>query len=250
MKVEQSGITIRELNSVTELKRSERFQKEVWGEDDPSDNSDIMLAIQHEGGLVAGAFKDGRMLGFLFGFPTSQPDAQHSHRLAVHPDSRGMGLGAKLKWYQRDWCLKRGISMVRWTYDPLRRINAGLNIARLGATVQTYFEDYYGKMEGINAGVPSDRLLAEWDLNAQSVALRAANEYQRTETGVTERIAIPSDFAALLRDDMERAVSERLRARAALRNAFDRGLRITDFDTETAEYILAPYVPFDLAIDV
>ncbi|MCX8955631.1 GNAT family N-acetyltransferase, partial [Ruegeria sp. NA] len=82
----------------------------------PSDNSDIMLAIQQEGGLVAGAFKDRRMLGFLFGFPTSHPDAQHSHRLAVHPDSRGMGLGAKLKWYQRDWCLQRGINVVRWTY--------------------------------------------------------------------------------------------------------------------------------------
>ena len=239
MKVEQSGITIRELNSVTELKRSERFQKEVWGEDDPSDNSDIMLAIQHEGWLVAGAFKDGRMLGFLFGFPTSQPDAQHSHRLAVHPDSRGMGLGAKLKWYQRDWCLQRGINVVRWTYDPLRRINASLNIARLGATAGIYHEDYYGEMEGINAGVPSDRLVAEWHLNAPEVV-------QRLDPSVAQphvpegslKITIPADFAGLLSHDMDKAISERLRVREELTTAFKAGYRIVGFDVDTCAYLL------------
>ena len=178
-------LTIRELNSVEELKRSEAFQREVWGQDDPADNSDIMLAIQHEGGLVAGAFSEGRMLGFLFGFPTSQPDVQHSHRLAVHPDSRGMGLGVKLKWYQRDWCLERGITTVRWTYDPLRRVNANLNIARLGATAGTYYHDYYGKMEGINAGVASDRLLAEWHLTAPEVVHRAENPRTPPVTAAT-----------------------------------------------------------------
>lgn len=239
MKVEQSGITIRELNSVTELKRSERFQKEVWGEDDPSDNSDIMLAIQQEGGLVAGAFKDGRMLGFLFGFPTSQPDAQHSHRLAVHPDSRGMGLGAKLKWYQRDWCLQRGINVVRWTYDPLRRINASLNIARLGATAGIYHEDYYGEMEGINAGVPSDRLVAEWHLNAPEVV-------QRLDPSVAQphvpegslKITIPADFAGLLLHDIDKAISERLRVRDELTTAFEAGYRIVGFDVDTCAYLL------------
>lgn len=240
MKVQSSDLTIRELNSVAELKRSEQFQKEVWGEDDPPDNSDIMLAIQHEGGLVAGAFKDERMLGFLFGFPTSQPDAQHSHRLAVHPDCRGMGLGQKLKWYQRAWCLERGITTVRWTYDPLRRINAGLNIARLGATVGTYHPDYYGKMEGINAGVASDRLLAEWHLTAPEVARRAENQRglaPRHAGGTCLRVAIPADFGALLVDDLERA-SERMRVREALTAAFAKGYRITGFDMETCEYLL------------
>lgn len=66
-------LVLRELDGVDELKRSEAFQREVWGADDPPDNSDLMLAIQHEGGLVAGAFLGGRMLGFLFGFPTSDP---------------------------------------------------------------------------------------------------------------------------------------------------------------------------------
>ena len=231
-------LTIRELNSVEELKRSEAFQREVWGQDDPADNSDIMLAIQHEGGLVAGAFSEGRMLGFLFGFPTSQPDVQHSHRLAVHPDSRGMGLGVKLKWYQRDWCLERGITTVRWTYDPLRRVNANLNIARLGATAGTYYHDYYGKMEGINAGVASDRLLAEWHLTAPEVVHRAENPRTPPVTGGDLRVAIPADFGALLSNNLTGAVAERLRVRAALTAAFADGFRISGFDTKTCEYLL------------
>jgi predicted GNAT superfamily acetyltransferase len=241
MKPSTSDLILRELTSVAELKRSEAFQREVWGEDDPADNSDIMLALQHEGGLVAGAFVDGRMLGFLFGFPTSQPDVQHSHRLAVHPDSQGMGLGGKLKWYQRDWCLARGITTVRWTYDPLRRINASLNIAKLGATAGTYYQDYYGKMEGINAGVPSDRLLAEWHLNAPAVVQRVEKPDAAPAMVANDRamrVAIPADFSALLATDMNAAIAERLRVRDLLTAAFADGFRISGFDSERHAYVL------------
>ncbi len=233
-----SDLVIRDLNSVAELKRSEAFQCEVWGKDDPADNSDIMLALQHEGGLVAGAFVGERMLGFLFAFPTSQPNVQHSHRLGVHPDSQGMGLGLKLKWYQRDWCLARDITTVRWTYDPLRRINAGLNIAKLGATSGTYYQDYYGKMEGINAGVASDRLLVDWQLDAPNVVARAEN--RRVPDATSDlRVAIPTDFGALLTQDLQTAVAERHRVRDVLVAAFADGHRITGFDVKACEYVLS-----------
>ena len=52
----KTEVELRELDGVAELKRAEDFQRAVWGADDPADNSDLMLAIQHEGGLVAGAF--------------------------------------------------------------------------------------------------------------------------------------------------------------------------------------------------
>ncbi len=240
MNVETSGLVIRELGSVAELKRAERFQKEVWGDDDKPDNSDILLAIQHEGGLVAGAFKDGRMLGFLFGFPTSEPDVQHSHRLAVHPDSRGLGLGARLKWFQRDWCLARGVTMVRWTYDPLRSINAGLNIARLGATVGTYHQDYYGEMEGINAGVPSDRLVAEWRLEDPEVERRARDPRAAPSAAPDDAlfVMIPGDFAAMLSQAPEMAMAERLRVRHEITTAFANGFRIVGFNVATCRYLL------------
>lgn len=240
MNVQIPGLVLRELDGVAELKRSEDFQREVWGQDDPADNSDLMLAIQHEGGLVAGAFRDGRMLGFLFGFPTARACVQHSHRLAVHPDSRGLGLGARLKWFQRDWCLARGITLVRWTYDPLRRINAALNIAGLGATAGTYHESYYGPMEGINAGIPSDRLLVDWDLSApRTEALAQGAEPAPPASGddvVT--VDIPKYLDRLLSTDLDTALSERLRVRLALTSAFAQGYRITGFDAGASRYLL------------
>ena len=222
-------VELRELNGVAELKHAEDFQRTVWGADDPADNSDLMLAIQHEGGLVAGAFVEGRMLGFLFGFPTKYPQVQHSHRLAVHPDSRGLGLGARLKWYQRDWCLARGITRVRWTFDPLRRINANLNIARLGATANVYLPDYYGQMEGINAGVASDRIVADWALTSP----------QTTMGDIAHSITIPQDFGALLANDLDQAIAERLRVRTEMTAAFEQGLRITGFDSQANVYRLS-----------
>ncbi|MEP2682332.1 MAG: GNAT family N-acetyltransferase [Sulfitobacter sp.] len=233
-------VELRELDGVVELKHAEDFQRSVWGADDPADNSDLMLAIQHEGGLVAGAFVEGRMLGFLFGFPTKDPQVQHSHRLAVHPDSRGMGLGARLKWYQRDWCLARGITSVRWTFDPLRRINANLNIARLGATAKVYLPDYYGKMEGINAGVASDRIVAEWALDNKRVAHGA--EGPRSEMRMhcyPLQIAIPKDLDALLAVDLNRAIAERQRVRDEMTTAFAAGYRVTGFDTVSSTYGLS-----------
>ncbi|WP_028031026.1 GNAT family N-acetyltransferase [Gemmobacter nectariphilus] len=232
------GVTFRELRGVPELKISERLQKDVWGEDDPADNADLMLSIQHEGGLVGGAFRDGRMIGFVFGFPSATVGVQHSHRLAVHPDARGLGLGARLKWFQRDWCLARGITLCRWTYDPLRAINAGLNIGSLGATAGTYLVDYYGQMEGINAGLPSDRLMADWQLDAPGVVARARGDRITPGAGGL-RVPIPRNLDDLVASDPAGALEARLRVRNALTGAFAEGLRITGFDGATAEYVLS-----------
>ncbi len=236
----KTNVELRELDGVPELKRAEDLQRAVWGADDPADNSDLMLAIQHEGGLVAGAFVEGRMLGFLFAFPTKEPQVQHSHRLAVHPDSRGLGLGAQLKWYQRDWCLARGITSVRWTFDPLRRINAHLNIARLGATAQVYLPDYYGKMEGINAGVASDRIVADWALDSERVerlAKGGGTEMAEDLDGL--RVTIPRDFDGMLSDDLSQSIADRQRVRDEMTNAFAELYRITYFDTSNSAYRLA-----------
>lgn len=235
-----ADIIIRELRSVAELKQAEHFQRLVWGEDDPADNSDIMLAIQHEGGLVAGAFQGERLAGFLFAFPSSAPATQHSHRLAVHPECRGMGLGAQLKWYQRSWCLERKINKVRWTYDPLLSMNAALNITRLGATAGIYHENYYGQMQGINAGVPSDRLVAEWQLDEPRVVERVRTGSTTTvePSEASGSITIPVNFTQLIKTDLQQAVSERLRVRSQMQALFAEGYRIVEFDRHAHRYHL------------
>jgi predicted GNAT superfamily acetyltransferase len=168
-----TDIRIRELRGIAEFRKAEGLQTEVWGRGDTPDPADLMMVIQEEGGLIAGAFKEDRLVGYVFGFPTRDPGVQHSHRLAVAPDMRGRGLGAELKWFQRDWCLARGINHVRWTFDPLRITNARLNLNRLGGRSCTYLVDYYGEMGGINKGLPSDRLLVDWRLDDPIVAQRA-----------------------------------------------------------------------------
>ena len=232
-----SDVTFRELASLAELKQAEDVQRRVWGDGDMPDNADLMLAIQHEGGLVAGAFRDGQMLGFLFAFPSATPGIQHSHRLAVLAQARGLRLGVRLKWYQRDWCLARAIRHVRWTFDPLRAVNAGLNVASLGGVADSYLNDYYGAMEGINAGLPSDRIMLDWHLESDGVAARAEGRTP-PPPNAAGTVAIPRDIDALLRSDPDAALRARMDLRHALSESFAQGLRITGFDTASAAYHL------------
>lgn len=233
-------VILRDLSGMAEFLQAEALQRAVWGQDDTADPGDLMMVIQAEGGLCAGAFRDGRMLGYIFAFPTREPGVQHSHRLAVLTEARGLGLGVRLKWYQRDWCLARGIHLVRWTYDPARLPNASLNIGNLGATARTYYPDYYGAMAGINAGAPSDRLLADWHLAGPSATARAAGRAWVPDPAlVTGHVDLPADFGGLLNDDPAQALAERLRIRASLQDAFARGEEIAGFDRARQAYILA-----------
>jgi predicted GNAT superfamily acetyltransferase len=233
-------LILRDLAGMDEFRQAEALQRAVWGEGDKEDPADLMMVIQAEGGLVAGAFEDGALLGYVFGFPTVTAGVQHSHRLAVLEVARGRGLGPRLKWYQRDWCLARGIRLVRWTYDPLRRVNAMMNITRLGGQVSTYLPDYYGAMEGINKGTASDRLLVDWHLNSDGVQACAEGQVGLTPAQMASalHVEIPVDFEDMLRRDPEGAAAERLRVRLALQEAFAQGLVIRGFDAGRGAYLL------------
>jgi predicted GNAT superfamily acetyltransferase len=212
-------IHYRLLEGIAEFKEAEALQRAVWGEGDKEDPFDLMMVIQKEGGLVAGAFREGRLLGYVFGFPTRDPEIQYSHRLAVLPEARGLGLGLGLKRYQRLWCLENRIRAVHWTFDPLRLANAVLNIRALGARSSTYHRDYYGEMEGINRGAPSDRLRVDWRLDDPLVERRATGDRDAADLGdvSTREIVIPADFDRLLAHEPEQAIALPGNARALRR---------------------------------
>lgn len=172
-------MTLRELESVAELSACEAVQLRVWGEPTPEVTVASFRAAVHAGGLVVGAFAGAALVGFAFAFPSFVAGrvGLHSHLLAVLPEARGRGVGRALKWFQRAWCLERGLRVVTWTFDPLQAKNAKLNLEHLGAHCCHYLPNFYGELGGsLNGALPSDRLLAEWPLEADHVAALAAGE--------------------------------------------------------------------------
>lgn len=234
-----SDVIFRDLSGMAEFRAAEALQREVWGEGDLPDPADLMMVIQAEGGLVGGAFVGRRLMGYVFGFPTREPQVQHSHRLAVLPAARGLGLGVRLKLFQRDWCLTRGISHVRWTFDPLRAVNAGLNLHRLGVQTNTYLEDYYGEMGGINQGIASDRLLVDWDLASPTVERLARGQGRLPQPTEPLPVVLPDDIGGAEDGPTETARALRTRLRDMMKAAFADGQRIVDFDQARRVYLLA-----------
>lgn len=175
-------VQIHPLMTMDALQVCEQLQLAVWGYADrevvPAAQ---MRAALHAGALVAGAFVGREQVGFLYGFPALPHEdgvagvGMHSHMMAVLPEARGLGIGRRLKWYQRRWCAERGMSWVAWTFDPLQSGNARLNLSHLGAVVHEYQVDFYGVLGGeLSGSLPTDRLVALWHLGHPHVRARAA----------------------------------------------------------------------------
>ena len=154
------------------------LQRAVWGLDDLEITSALqMIATTHAGGIVHLAeSSSGQAIGFAYAIPALRGGTPHLHSdmLAVLPEHQKRGLGARLKWAQRDEALARGVSLITWTYDPLQARNANLNLRRLGATATEFLENFYGiTSASLHHGLPTDRLLVHWELNAPRVQERA-----------------------------------------------------------------------------
>ena len=154
------------------------LQRAVWGLSDLEIISALQLiATTRFGGMLQLAETPaGRVVGFAYAFPALQGGKAHLHSdmLAVLPEHQARGLGVRLKWAQREEALARGISLITWTYDPLQARNANLNLRRLGAVATDFVEDFYGlTSSSLHHGLPTDRLVARWDLKSPRVVARA-----------------------------------------------------------------------------
>jgi predicted GNAT superfamily acetyltransferase len=150
------------------------LQRTVWAMADLEITSAIQLiATVHAGGFVHLAeTAEGTIVGFAYAFPALRGGIPHLHSdmLAVLPDLRARGLGARLKWAQRDEALARGVSLISWTYDPMQARNANLNLRRLGAQAPQFVADFYGRTSStLHHGLPTDRLIVRWELKSKRV---------------------------------------------------------------------------------
>jgi predicted GNAT superfamily acetyltransferase len=229
-------VTVRELGTVPELAEAETLFAATWPGQPPA-STGLLRAVSHAGGYVSGARDSGgTLLGAAMGFLADHHGpALHSHLAAVVPASRARGVGLALKLHQRDWARSRRLVAVTWTFDPIVRRNAWFNISKLGAGIDAYLPDFYGRMnDGINDGGPTDRLLAVWDVRTEpSTPPLAEGGSTGTVPALAEvaglpvprpvpadaalvAVATPPDVESLRRSDPELATRWRFAVREAL----------------------------------
>jgi predicted GNAT superfamily acetyltransferase len=115
------------------------------------------------------------MIGFTCSILGSEKTGlvHHSHMLAVRKAYRNFNIGFKLKLAQRKEVLKRKIHAITWTFDPMRPLNAYFNLGKLSCRSRTYHENLYGETtSALDHGLPTDRIVAQWDLDARDVQSR------------------------------------------------------------------------------
>jgi predicted GNAT superfamily acetyltransferase len=231
------SVSIAHCTRLDEFQRCVELQGAVWG----YESGDIVprrlfLLASKIGGQVIGAFNPaGLMIGFAMALPGVRDGTPylHSHMLAVLPEYRNAGLGRRLKLAQRDDALARGFDLMEWTFDPLEIKNAYLNISRLGALSRRYAADFYGpSSSALQAGLPTDRLYAEWWLRSPRVetALRGAPE----AVAALERIEVHYRIAEWKQrsECAPQAAQLQQRVRGALQSAFARGLSVLAFERD------------------
>ena len=208
------------------------LQGEVWGMPPEETVPANLLAVLPETGgsvLVAYRAETGWTAEGWLGFALAagaRSGVLVSHMLGVRDGIRGgHGLGWLLKAVQGYEAVQTGHHAATWTFDPMRGANARLNVEKLGGVCRTLTVDKYGPLRSALYGdVPSDRLVATWDLLDPEVATRLAAVHDGSravlsaadlaaipeaawkpgtgrDSAATLRYEIPADIDRLTRDD-------------------------------------------------
>ncbi len=240
-------ITYRPLEGFAEYGAAVEVQRQVWGfaelEIVPAR---LFLLAQKIGGQAIGAFAGERLIGFCLSLPGIKRTGEaylHSHMAAVLEEYQNQGVGRRLKLEQRADALRRGIRLIEWTFDPLELRNAYFNIERLGVIVRRYVLNQYGTTTSkLHAGMPTDRCVAEWFLDAPRTRAILEGGPRRREP-VTARIAVPVEIGRLRREDVARARAIQKAVSEQFLECFDRGLAVTGFERseEFGTYLLSEW---------
>lgn len=236
-------IEVRMCSDFEEYQQCVRMQEIVWGRDLVVGTSMFVVA-HHTGGQVIGAFDGNTIVGFtmaLAGVREGKPFL-HSHMTAVLEEYRDRGVGRRLKLFQRQEALKRGIDLVEWTFDPLELKNAYFNLVRLGAVARRLIPNCYGVTDSpLHAGLPTDRFVAEWWLDSERVKNILADSPLPAK-GPVARISLPSNLGEIKSGDHETGARIQSKAREQFQKYFRSGCAATSVETqgETTDYILEP----------
>jgi predicted GNAT superfamily acetyltransferase len=163
--------------------------------------------------------------------------------VGVVPGYQNRGVGRLLKFAQRDGAIARGINLIEWTFDPLQLRNAHFNLARLGAVVRRYIPNFYGRTSSpLHAGLPTDRLVAEWWIRSTRVADTLSGKRNvPASDGVS--VSLPSAIRQICAADCQMAEKIQVRARKEFEQHFAEGHAAVGFkfDETQSSYLLEPY---------
>jgi predicted GNAT superfamily acetyltransferase len=262
----ENGITIRAASSIADYRACQEAQKKAWGisEDGYLIPIATLVGAQRHGGLVLGAFQpDGSAVAVSFAFLGRLDDriCLYSQLTGVIPGYQSLGLGYQIKLAQRRFAEAEKIGVIAWAFDPLQAGNARFNLDKLGASASRYIENMYGeRSDRLNAGVPTDRLIAEWPVVPLGAGLqpptppdpakvelpdlirtvtRPDGELEPVEVAQEDaspwaRLPIPAEISRLRRDHPELAEKWRIAVREAFTSAFASGSRAVGFSRSDA----------------
>ncbi len=236
-------IEIRHCHSLAEFEEGVSLERTIWGEE-ITVPAPIFVVADHTGGQVLGAFDGDKMVGVTLALAGIRGRLQflHSHMTGVLPEYHNLGIGRRLKLFQRQDALNRGIPLVEWTFDPLETKNAHFNFAVLGAVARRYVPDCYGVTASpLHAGLPTDRLVAEWWLDSTRVKEILAGNQPPTNPGA-QRISIASNISELKRTDRASGARVQALTRQSFLKWFGKEFVATGLETreDTIDYLLEP----------
>ena len=216
---------------------------EVWGEMNAV-SVDVIVAVVHSGGYASLAIREAadekQVIGGSLALVGRHENKLHSHVTGVLGNAVNLGVGSALKQHQWLWAKKNGFATISWTFDPLVRRNAHLNLVTLGAKVVSYHRNFYGELaDSINIGDSTDRLIVEREVARCEIAPHAEMIIASNDD---ELINTPEDIVALRRSETasDQALVRVLRAdqRKSFESAFAASKFVRGF-TADGSYVIS-----------
>jgi len=232
-----SQIQVRKLDSLSDQHLGRNIFDQTWAMDSGTEiTPNLLQAMVHSGSYLSGAFIDDKCVGAAFAFPATTGGLHlHSHMTAVLDKYRDQGVGYALKIDQWHWAKKNNYSNLSWTFDPLVRRNAKLNIAKLGVDISSYHANFYGDMpDALNAGDESDRLMVSWSTNKESPKAR---ELITNPDPGDILIEIPEDIVAIRSKNQNESMKWRRHVREQFMAAFENHGKVIGFSANS-EYVV------------
>jgi len=232
-----NSIKVRKLDNLQDQDFGRKIFDLTWAMDAATEiTSNLLQAMIYSGSYLSGAFIDNKIVGAAFAFPATNNGLHlHSHMTAVLPEFRDQGAGYALKIDQWEWAKRNNYSALSWTFDPLVRRNAKLNVAKLGVDISEYLPNFYGDMtDALNAGDESDRLMVTWRTDLEAPKARELITNPELDDVLIE---IPEDIVAIRTKNQSESMKWRRQVREKFMAAFEKNGKVIGFSTNS-EYVV------------